>query len=196
MSLAARRSWFPARVGRGCARRVRGPRGRRCRLPSRAAATCRVSEAARAASAAAAELVPASDRICAVASAAARPAWTHRASRSAAVSPLPGACLAGSHRWVSFGQVRSGASLPPEYQTGLPSLPVSPDRATAYPVTWPGARVLYRCRVMIPARSRRAKNSASLADAAAATVTARRRVTRSGSPSPRRAAFSVSARVE
>jgi len=53
----------------------------------------------------------------------------------ALVRPLSGAGLAMVHRWASLGQVRSGVSLPPGYQTGFPSLPASPGSATAYPVT-------------------------------------------------------------
>jgi hypothetical protein len=158
-----------------------------------------VSEAAWAASAAAAGLVAAA-LMCAVALAAAWAAWSNRAARSAAVSRagagrVPGACRAGCHRWVSLGQVRSAASLPPEYQTGLPSLVVSPGKATAYPVTCPGIRVLCRWRTVIPAASRQAKNSAGLTEAAAAVVTARRKVTRGASSSPCRAVFSSSGRV-
>ena len=85
--------------------------------------------------------------------------------------------------------MRSGASLPPLYHTGPPSLAVSPGRATAYPVTWPGFFALNRWRASTPARSRRAKNSCSLRAPAAAVVTWRRSVMRGGSSRPRRAAF-------
>ena len=167
---------------------------RRMRLPSAAAATCRVSEAAQAASAAAAGSVPASSRIRAAASSAARAACSQIAFRSAAVNGSPGAAPGAAHRWQSLGQVRSGASLPPLYHTGPPSLAVSPGSATAYPVTWPGFFALNRWRASTPARSRRAKNSCSLRAPAAAVVTWRRSMMRGGSSRPRRAALAVSAR--
>ena len=99
------------------------------------------------------------------------------------------------HRWVSLGQDRSAASLPPPYHTASPSLVVSPGSATAYPVTCPGFFTLYRTLTCTPAWPRRAKNSSALAAVAAAVATWRRSVTRGGSPSPRRSAFPVSARV-
>jgi putative ABC transport system permease protein len=94
-----------------------------------------------AASAAAAGLpVAVQDLIRAVASAA-RAAYSHMASASAALRGESG--WAGRvHRCWSLGQDRSAASLPPPYQTGSPALVVSPGRATAYPVTWPGFLVL------------------------------------------------------
>ena len=104
------------------------------------------------------------------------------------------------HRWHSLGQVRSAASLPPPYHTGPPSLPVSPGRVTAYPVTWPGFLALYRRRTSTPAWSSQMKNSVALAEAAAAVVTCRRSVTRGascrprGSPSPSRPGWGSGAR--
>ncbi len=78
----------------------------------------------------------------AVAFAAAFAACSNRAARSAPVSLMSFTCLAGCQRRASLGQVRSAASFPPEYQTGVPSLVTSPFSATAYPVTWPGLFVL------------------------------------------------------
>src|ERR1035441_861649 len=164
------------------------------RLPSVAAAACKVSPAAQAASAAAAGSVPDSRRICAVASAAAWAACSQIALRSAGVNWSLGAAPGWVQRWRSLGQVRSAASFPPPYHTGSPSLPVSPGRATAYPVTWAGFLTLNRLRARTPARSRRVKNSCSLPADAAAVVTARRSVSRGGSSRWRRAAFSDSAR--
>ena len=83
------------------------------------------------------------------------------------IAGLPGAL----QRWRSLGKVRSAASLPPPYQTGPPALVVSPGSATAYPVTWPGLRALLRVRTSTPDRPSRAKNSCSLAAAAAAVLT-------------------------
>ena len=82
--------------------------------------------AAVAASAAAAGFpVAVQDLIRAVASAAVRAAYSHRASASPGVSGESG--RAGRvHRWASLGQDRSAASLPPPYQTGSPFLAVSP----------------------------------------------------------------------
>ena len=181
----------PGRGGRGYAPvglaggTVVGVGGRRrARLPSAAAATCSASEAALAASAAAAGFpVAVQYLIRAVASAAVRAAYSHRASASPGVSGESG--RAGRvHRWASLGQDRSAASLPPPYQTGSPFLVVSPGSATAYPVTWPGFRVLYRSRTSIPAWSSRAKNSSALAADAAAVATWRRSVVRGGSLAP------------
>ena len=62
-------------------------------------------------------------------------------------------------------------------------------------MTSPGLRVLNRLRTLMPAASRRAKNSCSLAAPAAAVLTARRSVTRGASWKPWRRAFSDSARV-
>ncbi len=153
-------------------------------------------DVAQAASAAAAGSVEAMARICAAASAATRVAWSQTAFRSAAVRySLPGVTRGGAHRWRSLGQLKSAASFPPPYQTGPPFLVVSPGRATAYPVTWPGFRVLNLLRTSTPAWSRRVKNSCSLCADAAAAVTCRRSVILGASSRPRRAAFSVSARV-
>jgi hypothetical protein len=54
--------------------------------------------------------------------------------------------------------------------------------------------VLYRRRTCVPDWSRKAKNSSALLADAAAVATWRRSVIRGGSPSPRRADFSRSAR--
>ena len=62
-------------------------------------------------------------------------------------------------------------------------------------MTCPGFLVLYRTLTCTPTWPRRAKNSSALAAVAAAVATWRRSVTRGGSPSPRRSAFPVSARV-
>ena len=124
------------------------------RLPRAASAARRVSAAAQAASAAAAGSVAARRRICSVAWAAVRAACSQMALRSAQVSPPgvgPVPPAAGCQRWRSLGSVRSAASLPPLYQTGLPALVVSVGRATAYPVIWPGLRVLSRVRTRTPA---------------------------------------------
>src|SRR6516165_3740962 len=80
-------------------------------------------------------------------------------------------------------------------QSGDPAVAVSPGRATAYPVTSPGLRVLLRVRTSTPEWLSQAKNSCSLAAAAAAVLTWRRRVIRGASLKPCRAAFSDSARV-
>ena len=161
-----------------------------------AAATCRVSEVAQAASAAAAGFVPARARICAVASTATRVACSHTAFRSPAVRcARPGVARCGVHRCRSLGQLKSGASFPPPYQTGPLSLVASPGSATEYPVTWPGFLTLNRLRTRTPAWSRRLKNSCSLLADAAAVVTCRRSVILGASSRPRRAAFSFSARV-
>ncbi len=105
------------------------------RLPSTAAATCRVSEVAQAASAAAGS-VRAKFRICAAASAAIRVAWSQTALRSSGVRyGRPGVARSSAHRCRSLGQLKSGASFPPPYQTGPPSLVVSPPSATEYPLT-------------------------------------------------------------
>ena len=80
--------------------------------------------------------------MCSVAFAATFAACSNSAARSASVSSMSVTCLAGCQRRASLGHVRSAASLPPEYQTGLPSLFTSPFSATAYPVTWPGFFVL------------------------------------------------------
>ena len=85
-----------------------------------AAATCRVSEVAQAASAAAAGLVRARLRICAVASATARVRCSQSALRCSAVRfscARPGLACCGVHRCCSLGQLRSAASFPPPYQT-------------------------------------------------------------------------------
>ena len=133
---AACRSRFPGGAGAGCGRKVSGRSRRRrpgaaCCGRAPAAATCRVSEVAQAASAAAAGSVQARLRICAVASAATRVAWSQSAFRSSAVRSgcLPGATRCGVHRRRSLGQVKSG-----EFPAAVPSLVVSPGKATAYPV--------------------------------------------------------------
>ena len=94
-----------------------------------------------------------------------RPGWRAPRARSAprrSAGARPGVARCGVHRCRSLGQVRSAASFPPPYQTGPPSLVVSPGSATAYPVTWPGFLTLNRWRTSTPAWSRRAKNSSSL----------------------------------
>jgi hypothetical protein len=81
---------------------------------------------------------------CGALPAAVRAACSQIAFRSCAVKRSPGVVRAGSRRQRSFGKVRSGASFPPPNHTGVPVRVVSPGRATAYPVIWPGLRVLNR----------------------------------------------------
>jgi hypothetical protein len=116
-----------------------------------------------------------------------RASFGHRESVSCGIT-RPGP------RRRSFGRVRSAASFPPPapYQTGFPPWLVSQGRATAYPVTSPGLRVLLRVRTSTPDHLSPAKNSCSSA-AAAAVLTWRRSVSRGAAGRPRRPAFSDSA---
>jgi hypothetical protein len=129
-----------------------------------------------------------------------RPVTTFRstARATAAGRPLrgnsPGSGAGLAQRRRSFGKVKSAASFPPPYHTIPPSVAVCPGSPTAYPVTCPGCVVLYRWRTATPASARRVKNSCSVRAPAAAVHTSRRNLTCGGSPHPRRAVCSVSAR--
>ena len=148
----------------------------RVRLPSAAAAVCSVSEAALAASAAAVWFpVAVQNLIRAVASAAVRAAYSHRASASSRCQRGVRPGRAGRPlSELRPGQV--GGELAASVPDRFPFVAVSSGNVTAYPVSWRDFLVLYRRRTRIPAWSSRAKNSSALAADAAAVVTWRRGV--------------------